>query len=277
MMGYEAQIAGVDQQPGKPGRAGAMQRAVDRASSPSVAAPRSPRSARSPTSSSSTAAAPARSSARTPTRRSPRSPRARVCSARTCSTATGSSPPLRPRRSRSAWCGSPTPDIATLLGGGWIASGPPAARPAAAARVAAGPDDAAARGGRRGADARSRGGAARRCAVGDRVWLRHTKAGEVERAPERVRGRRRTARSSASCRPTAARERCSCEREVMLTDRSPPGRTGPARVERRPAFRARPTQRRRGRAVVAAARERGLRSRRSAPGTASPTSRRRSA
>lgn len=70
------------------------------------------------------------------------------------------------------------PDRATLLGGGWIASGPPAAdrMPRLAwpeglqyvAREAAGE-----------VQSPVRGAAAAGLAVGDRVWLRHTKAGEL--------------------------------------------------------------------------------------------------
>ncbi|MBX3098426.1 MAG: alanine racemase [Salinibacterium sp.] len=72
----------------------------------------------------------------------------------------------------------PRPDMATLLGGGWIASGPPAAdrmpQPAwpegleYVAREAAGE-----------VQSPMRGKAAAALAVGDRVWLRHTKAGEL--------------------------------------------------------------------------------------------------
>jgi len=72
----------------------------------------------------------------------------------------------------------PTPDMATLLGGGWIASGPPAAdrMPQLAypegleyvAREAAGE-----------VQSPLRGAAAAALQVGDRVWLRHTKAGEI--------------------------------------------------------------------------------------------------
>jgi D-serine deaminase-like pyridoxal phosphate-dependent protein len=72
----------------------------------------------------------------------------------------------------------PTGDIATLLGGGWIASGPP------------GPDRAPkvtwpeglrmiAREGAGEVQTPLRGAAARDLAIGDRVWLRHTKAGEL--------------------------------------------------------------------------------------------------
>lgn len=72
----------------------------------------------------------------------------------------------------------PTDDIATLLGGGWIASGPPGADrlpqvvwPAGLRML-----------GTEGAgevQTPLRGPAARTLRVGDRVWLRHTKAGEL--------------------------------------------------------------------------------------------------
>ena len=72
----------------------------------------------------------------------------------------------------------PAPDIVTLLGGGWIASGPPGPdrlpqvvwpeglrmlRTEAAGEV----------------QTPLRGSAAAGLRVGDRVWLRHTKAGEL--------------------------------------------------------------------------------------------------
>lgn len=72
----------------------------------------------------------------------------------------------------------PAPEMATLLGGGWIASGPPAPdrMPALAwpegleyvAREAAGE-----------VQSPLRGPGAAALNVGDRVWLRHTKAGEI--------------------------------------------------------------------------------------------------
>ena len=72
----------------------------------------------------------------------------------------------------------PTPQMATLLGGGWIASGPPGADrlPKLAwpegleyvAREAAGE-----------VQSPLVGAAAEKLAVGDIVWLRHTKAGEI--------------------------------------------------------------------------------------------------
>lgn len=72
----------------------------------------------------------------------------------------------------------PTPQMATLLGGGWIASGPPApdrmpqlAWPRGLEYVA--------REGAGEVQSPLRGPAAARLRVGDRVWLRHTKAGEL--------------------------------------------------------------------------------------------------
>jgi D-serine deaminase-like pyridoxal phosphate-dependent protein len=72
----------------------------------------------------------------------------------------------------------PTPDKATILGGGWVASGPPASdrlpRPVwpeglnLVAREAAGE-----------VQTPVTGSAAARLRVGDRVWWRHTKAGEL--------------------------------------------------------------------------------------------------
>ncbi|WP_309616734.1 alanine racemase [Salinibacterium sp.] len=70
----------------------------------------------------------------------------------------------------------PTPEMATLLGGGWIASGPPAADRLPRAVWPEG----------LGFVAREMAGevqtpltGAAALAVGDRVWMRHTKAGEV--------------------------------------------------------------------------------------------------
>jgi D-serine deaminase-like pyridoxal phosphate-dependent protein len=72
----------------------------------------------------------------------------------------------------------PTPQLATLLGGGWIASGPPA--PDRMPQLAW-PEglEFLAREGAGEVQSPVRGAAAARLAVGDRVWLRHTKAGEA--------------------------------------------------------------------------------------------------
>lgn len=72
----------------------------------------------------------------------------------------------------------PTPEIATLLGGGWIASGPPAADRLPQLAWPEGlrmlPREGAGE-----VQTPVTGPAARALAIGDRVWLRHTKAGEL--------------------------------------------------------------------------------------------------
>ncbi len=72
----------------------------------------------------------------------------------------------------------PTSDVATLLGGGWIASGPPAADRLPQLAWPEGlrmlPREAAGE-----VQTPVTGPAARALAIGDRVWLRHTKAGEL--------------------------------------------------------------------------------------------------
>jgi D-serine deaminase-like pyridoxal phosphate-dependent protein len=72
----------------------------------------------------------------------------------------------------------PTVDVATLLGGGWIASGPPGpdrlpqiAWPQGLRML---PREAAGE-----VQTPVTGAAARDLALGDRVWMRHTKAGEL--------------------------------------------------------------------------------------------------
>jgi D-serine deaminase-like pyridoxal phosphate-dependent protein len=72
----------------------------------------------------------------------------------------------------------PAPDIATLLGGGWIASGPPA--PDRVPKVVW-PEGLRMLARESAGEVQTplRGAAARDLAVGDRVWLRHTKAGEL--------------------------------------------------------------------------------------------------
>ena len=71
----------------------------------------------------------------------------------------------------------PAPDVATVLGGGWIASGPPGADrlPTIAhpSGLAFAPQEAAGE-----VQTPVRGPAARDLRVGDTVWLRHAKAGE---------------------------------------------------------------------------------------------------
>jgi len=72
----------------------------------------------------------------------------------------------------------PTDDIATLLGGGWIASGP-----SGADRLpkVVWPEGLRMLGTEGAGEVQTplRGAAARTLQVGDRVWLRHTKAGEL--------------------------------------------------------------------------------------------------
>ncbi|GAB6858662.1 alanine racemase [Microbacterium xylanilyticum] len=71
----------------------------------------------------------------------------------------------------------PAPDIATILGGGWIASGPAVAsrqpRPVWPQGLQTAPREAAGE-----VQTPLRGDAARSLRVGDRVWLRHAKSGE---------------------------------------------------------------------------------------------------
>lgn len=72
----------------------------------------------------------------------------------------------------------PTADIATLLGGGWIASGPPG--PDRSPKVVWPPGlRLLAREAAGEVQTPLRGAAARDLKIGDRVWLRHTKAGEL--------------------------------------------------------------------------------------------------
>jgi D-serine deaminase-like pyridoxal phosphate-dependent protein len=72
----------------------------------------------------------------------------------------------------------PTADIATLLGGGWIASGPP--QPDRVPKVVW-PEGLRMLARESAGEVQTplRGAAARDLAIGDRVWLRHTKAGEL--------------------------------------------------------------------------------------------------
>lgn len=72
----------------------------------------------------------------------------------------------------------PTADIATLLGGGWVASGPPG--PDRVPKVVW-PEGLRMLGRESAGEVQTplRGAAARDLRIGDRVWLRHTKAGEL--------------------------------------------------------------------------------------------------
>jgi D-serine deaminase-like pyridoxal phosphate-dependent protein len=72
----------------------------------------------------------------------------------------------------------PRPDMATLLGGGWIASGPPGLDRMPQLAWPAGLEYLA-REGAGEVQSPVQGPGAASLAVGDRVWLRHTKAGEL--------------------------------------------------------------------------------------------------
>ncbi|MCR2791499.1 alanine racemase [Microbacterium sp. zg.Y625] len=80
----------------------------------------------------------------------------------------------------------PAPDIATVLGGGWIASGPavPSRQPAPVwpAGLRTLPREGAGE-----VQTPLQGAAARRLRVGDRVWFRHAKSGELAEHVDRYR------------------------------------------------------------------------------------------
>ena len=183
-----------------------------------------------------------RSSTRHPTRRSPRSPPAAGCSAGTCSTATARSTPRRPPRSRSRSCAGPAADTRRCS----AAAGSPPGRPAPTALAAArswptGPHDGGPRDGAARCRRRCTGAAARDLRVGDRVWLRHTKCGELSRA------RRRAPRSSTDGavvgdgrRPIAAKGRRSCDGDRRHVAELGPLRARASAARRAPARRPRP-------------------------------------
>jgi len=78
----------------------------------------------------------------------------------------------------------PTPDIVTVLGGGWIASGPPVASRQPLPAWPAGLRTL----GREGAgevQTPLQGDAARSLTIGDRVWFRHAKSGELAERVDR--------------------------------------------------------------------------------------------
>lgn len=78
----------------------------------------------------------------------------------------------------------PTPDIATVLGGGWIASGPPVASrqplPVWPAGLQTMPREGAGE-----VQTPLKGESARGLRVGDRVWFRHSKSGELAERVDR--------------------------------------------------------------------------------------------
>lgn len=78
----------------------------------------------------------------------------------------------------------PTPDIATVLGGGWIASGPPVASRQPLPVWPPGLKTLA-REGAGEVQTPLQGEAAQRLQVGDRVWFRHAKSGELAERVDR--------------------------------------------------------------------------------------------
>ncbi|MCT9820549.1 alanine racemase [Microbacterium sp. W1N] len=78
----------------------------------------------------------------------------------------------------------PTPDIVTVLGGGWIASGPPVASRQPAPVWPAGLHTLA-REGAGEVQTPLQGDAARALSIGDRVWFRHAKSGELAERVDR--------------------------------------------------------------------------------------------
>ena len=118
----------------------------------------------------------------------------------------------------------PSRDIVTALGGGWIASGPPALdrlpKPVWPAGLSHIGSEAAGE-----VQTPLRGPGARHLGIGDRVWFRHTKSGEpaehanevaiIDRAPTAGRA------SSTSYRPIAARGSASCEQHRALGELGP--------------------------------------------------------
>ena len=92
----------------------------------------------------------------------------------------------------------PLPDIATVLGGGWIASGPPVASRQPVPVWPAGLKTLA-REGAGEVQTPLQGEAARALRVGDRVWFRHSKSGELAERVEKyhlVDGDRRVGEAS---------------------------------------------------------------------------------
>lgn len=78
----------------------------------------------------------------------------------------------------------PSPDVATVLGGGWIASGPPVESRQPRAVWPQGLRTAA-REGAGEVQTPLRGDAARGLSIGDRVWFRHAKSGELAERVDR--------------------------------------------------------------------------------------------
>ena len=213
-MFYEAQIAGL------PDTSPAV-RLVKRRSAAELArrgaAPWSRRSRRSSARSrSSTPAAPAASRSARPTRPSPRSPPARGCS---CPTLFDRYRAFAPRPAlyfALPVVRRPAPGIATLFGGGYIASGPAGQVAAADAGRAAGLQLLGTEGAGE-VQTPVRGPAAAGLQVGDRVWFRHAKAGELGERFDTIHLVADGTGDARRCRPTAARARPSAER-VSVAD-----------------------------------------------------------
>ncbi|WP_349643219.1 hypothetical protein [Arthrobacter sp. zg-Y1143] len=147
----------------------------------------------------------------------------------------------------------PAPQIATVLGGGWIASGPPgpgrSPQPVWPQGLRLLPREGA---GEVQTPLRGAGAAALR--AGDRVWFRHAKSGEPAEHVTRYHVVKPGA-SSPNCLLTAARERRSCE-HLRRKDCPPVAELGPQRIGRSPADGA-AGQRRRPAAVGRRGRSRG--------------------
>ena len=211
VMFYEAQIAGLPDS--SPAVRLVKQRSAAELAVRRGAGGRRGRGRRSARSNSSTPAARAASRSAPTTRASPRSPRAPGCTCRRCSTTTARSQPRPSLYFALPVVRRPARGIATLFGGGYVASGPAGSR-GCPSRSRRGLQAAGHRGRRRGADAGARTRRPRGLQIGDRVWFRHAKAGEMLRAVRHGARRRRRARSSTRCPAIAARARTSAERHA---------------------------------------------------------------
>lgn len=179
MMAYEGQIAGLGNEPQSAVRGSpcAGSRGNRPANLPGAAPRRWPPCARSPTSSLSTVAAPARSNLRAQSLLSPRWRQAVAYSGLTSSTTIGIFFLPRLPRSYCRWCASRRRGWRPFSEG-WVASGPPAAD---RLPLVAWPEGTTMVGNEMAGEVQTplTGETAARLAVGDRVWLRHTKAGEL--------------------------------------------------------------------------------------------------
>ena len=179
MMAYEGQIAGVGNAVGGPRGAPCGRCSGGRPpNSPTAVPPPWPRCATWPTSSSSTAGAPGRWRPPRPKPPSPRSLPAPGFSDPACSTTTAAS--TRPRRHSSCcrWCAAPAAGSRR-----WpAAAGSPPDRPAPTGCLSSPTRPACGTSARRApARCRPRSGAGPPTAspIGDKVWMRHAKSGEL--------------------------------------------------------------------------------------------------